>query len=63
VSCKPACDSIWVDGHPALDALTGRPMLAGVHQVAANLGRHASKVQAVQVRRGQVLELKVDFTH
>jgi len=62
ISCKPSCDSIWVDGRPAPEAASGKALPPGVHEVAANLVRHPSKVQAVQVRRGQVLQLKIDFT-
>jgi len=61
VTCNPTCDSIWVDGHPASDAATGKPMPPGVHMIGANLARHPSKVQPVLLRRGAVTRVDVDF--
>ncbi len=61
VTCNPPCDSIWVDGHPASDATTGKPLAPGVHMIGANLARHPSKVQPVLLRRGAVTRVDVDF--
>jgi hypothetical protein len=61
VTCNPPCDSIWVDGHPAPDAATGKPLPPGVHMIGANLARHTSKVQPVLLKRGEVTRVDVDF--
>ncbi len=61
VTCTPVCDSIWVDGHPAPDAATGKPLSPGVHMVGANLARRPSKVQPVLLKRGEVTRVDVDF--
>jgi hypothetical protein len=63
VTCHPACDSIWVDGHPAPDAVGGKPMPPGVHMVSANLAHHPSKSQAVLCKRGEVTRVDADFRH
>jgi hypothetical protein len=62
VECKPSCDSVWVDGHPAPDALEGRLMPPGVHQIGANLAHHPSKIQPVVLKRGQAFRLSLDFS-
>jgi serine/threonine protein kinase len=61
VSCNPPCDSVWVDGHPAPDTATGKPMPPGVHMIGANLAHHPSKVQPVLLKRGEVTRFDVDF--
>jgi serine/threonine protein kinase len=61
IACNPSCDSVWVDGHPAPDAMQGRAMFPGVHQVGANLAHHPSRIQPVVLKRGQVLTLNIDF--
>jgi serine/threonine protein kinase len=61
VTCNPACDSIWVDGHPAPDATGGKLMPPGVHMVSANLAHHPSKSQAVLCKRGEVTRVEADF--
>jgi hypothetical protein len=62
VTCNPACDSIWVDGHLAPDASSGKTVTPGVHMIGANLARHPSKVQAVLCKRGQIARFGVDFS-
>jgi hypothetical protein len=61
VSCNPPCDSIWVDGHPAPEASSGKPMPPGVHMIGANLAHHPSKVEPVLLKRGEVTRIEVDF--
>jgi serine/threonine protein kinase len=61
VTCNPPCDSIWVDGHLAPDATSGKALPPGVHMVAANLAHHVSKTQAVLCKRGEVTRIDVTF--
>jgi hypothetical protein len=61
VTCRPECDSVWVDGHPIAHAAAGTPLAPGVHMVGANLAHHASTVKPVLLRRGEVHPFDVDF--
>lgn len=61
VTCKPSCDSVFVDGHAIAHADQGRLLAPGVHTVAGNLVNHTSRVQAVLLQRGRVKKLKLSF--
>ncbi len=61
VICHPACDSVFVDGHPVAHAEQGKVLPAGVHMVGANLAHHPSKVQPILVRRGHVERFDATF--
>jgi serine/threonine protein kinase len=61
VTCTPACDSVFVDGRAIAHADQGTLLPPGVHLVAANLARHGSKVQTLQLRGGHVRRLDVVF--
>jgi hypothetical protein len=62
VTCAPACDSVWIDGHPVQHAADGVLLPAGVHMVGANLAHHPSTVKPVVLRRGEVHPFDVDFS-
>jgi hypothetical protein len=61
VTCRPTCDSVWVDGHPIAHAADGTLLAPGVHMVGANLARHASTVKPVLLRGGETHPFDVDF--
>jgi hypothetical protein len=61
VTCRPECDSVWVDGHPVAHASAGTLLPPGVHLIGANLAHHASTVKPVLLRRGEVHPFVVDF--
>jgi Protein kinase domain len=62
VTCHPACDSVWVDGHPVAHAAEGALFPPGVHMVGANLAHHTSSVKPVLLGRGEVHPFDVDFS-
>jgi serine/threonine protein kinase len=61
VTCTPSCDSVFVDGRAIAHADQGTMLAPGVHLVAANLARHGSKVQTIQLRGGHVRRFDVVF--
>lgn len=61
VTCKPSCDSVFVDGHVIAHADRGALLAPGFHTVAENLANHASRVQQVALQRGRVKKLKISF--
>jgi serine/threonine protein kinase len=61
VTCKPSCDSVFVDGHVIAHADRGALIAPGFHTIAENLANHGSRVQQVALQRGRVKRLKISF--